>query len=71
MLNRILGTSRIKTKKIDNRIFCPLQNFNIDSYLLPKDFTERLSLVVLGTFQKWEGHSDYRLLLIEIMADGF
>ena len=45
--------------------------FHIDYCFLPKAWAERISLVEVGTFQKWEGHSDHRPLLVEIMGDGF
>ena len=45
--------------------------FHIDYCFLPKAWAERISLVEVGTFQKWDGHSDHRPLLVEIMGDGF
>jgi len=45
--------------------------FHIDYCFLPKAWAERISLVEVGTFQKWEGHSDHRPLLVEITGDGF
>ena len=45
--------------------------FHIDYCFLPKAWAERISLVEVGTFQKWEGHSDHRPLLVEIMGGGF
>jgi len=45
--------------------------FHIDYCFLPKAWAERISLVEVGTFQKWEGYSDHRPLLVEITGDGF
>ena len=44
--------------------------FHIDYCFLPKAWAEQISLVKVGTFPKWEGHSDHRPLLVEITDIG-
>ena len=45
--------------------------FHIDYCFLPKAWAEQISLVEVGKFHKWEGHSDHRTLLVEITDNGF